>query len=130
MTDTVELVLPVRADLVVLARYTAATIASRADFDVEEIEDLRLAVEELCLSVVDGSRDGRLELRFQRDEGEVEVECVFVPAGGTSPNGSSVERHSDLSDRIVDALVDEHGQDLDGGRPRAWLRKRRTPRPR
>ena len=58
MSDTVELTLPIRADLVVLARFAAATIASRADFDVEEIEDLRLAVDELCISVADGSADG------------------------------------------------------------------------
>ncbi len=51
MSDTVELTLPVRADLVVLARFAAGTIASRADFDVEEIEDLRLAVDELCVSL-------------------------------------------------------------------------------
>ena len=61
MTDTVELTIPVRADLVVLARLTAATVASRADFDVEEIEDLRLAVDELCISVIQGSADGRLD---------------------------------------------------------------------
>ena len=57
MTDVVELTIPVRADLVVLARLTAATVASRADFDVEEIEDLRLAVDELCISQVQGGGD-------------------------------------------------------------------------
>ena len=67
MTDIVELTIPVTADLVVLARLTAATVASRADFDVEEIEDLRLAVDELCISVIQGSSDGRLDLQFSRD---------------------------------------------------------------
>ena len=129
MSDTVELTLPVRADLVVLARYAAATIASRADFDVEEIEDLRLAVDELCVSVVDGTDDGRLALRFVRDGDQVEVECVFIPVPGSERAGDPLGRN-DLSDRIVDALVDEHGQDRDGGHPRAWLRKRRAPRSR
>jgi serine/threonine-protein kinase RsbW len=129
MTDTVELTLPVAADLVALARFAAATIASRADFDVEEIEDLRLAVDELCLSVLDGATDGRLELRFLRDGGQVEVACVFVPSAVGNSDGSGVEYRNDLSDRIVDALVDEHGQDAYGGHPRAWLRKRRASRP-
>ncbi len=83
MTDTVELTLPVHADLIVLARFAAATIASRADFDVEEIEDFRLAVEELCLSVVDGSSDGRIEIQFLRDEEQVEVACAFLPGPGS-----------------------------------------------
>jgi serine/threonine-protein kinase RsbW len=128
MTDTVELTLPVEADLVALARFAAATIASRANFDVEEIEDLRLAVDELCVSVLDGATDGRLELRFLRDGGQVEVACVFVPSAVDHPDGSGVEYRNDLSDRIVDALVDEHGQDTQGGHPRAWLRKRRASR--
>ena len=58
MSEAVELIIPVQSDLVVLARLTAATVASRAGFDVEEVEDLRLAVDELCVSIVNGS-DGR-----------------------------------------------------------------------
>ncbi len=131
-SDTVELTLPVRADLVALARFAAATIASRADFDVEEIEDLRLAVDELCISVADAAADGRLQLRFQRDDDQIEVECVFVrsPDALRAEDGDRTERHAELSRRIVEALVDVHGQDTQGGHPRAWLRKRRAPRPR
>ncbi len=46
----VELALSVEDDLLVLARFTVSAVASRAGFDVEEIEDLRLAVDELCLA--------------------------------------------------------------------------------
>ena len=138
MTDTVELTLPVHADLIVLARFAAATIASRADFDVEEIEDFRLAVEELCLSVVDGSSDGRIEIQFLRDEEQVEVACAFRPGPGSGtgtgagarPDGSDAERRNELSDLLVEALVDEHGQEVEGGHRKAWLRKRRAPRSR
>jgi anti-sigma regulatory factor (Ser/Thr protein kinase) len=137
MTDAVELTLPVHADLIVLARFAAATIGSRADFDVEEIEDFRLAVEELCLSVVDGSSDGRIEIQFLRDEEQVEVACSFRPGTGTGtgtgaaaqPDGSDAERRNELSDLLVEALVDEHGQEVEGGHRKAWLRKRRAPRP-
>jgi anti-sigma regulatory factor (Ser/Thr protein kinase) len=129
MSDTVELTLPVHADLVVLARFAAATIASRADFDVEEIEDFRLAVEELCLSVIDGSSDGRLEIRFLRDEGQVEVACDFQPTTGSHPDTSGAERRNELSYLLVEALVDEHGQEVEGGHRKAWLRKRRALRP-
>jgi serine/threonine-protein kinase RsbW len=126
MTDVIELTIPVRADLVVLARLTAATVASRADFDVEEIEDLRLAVDELCVLLVQGGGDGRLDLQFSRDDDRIEVSCTYHadstdPGGTGSPDG--------LSARILDALVDEHGQDVQDGRPRAWLRKRRTQLP-
>lgn len=127
--ELVELSLPVRADLIGLARFAAATIASRADFDIEEIEDLRLAVDELCVAILDGATDGRLELRFVREGDEVEVGCVFVPGPGRAEVTAAPPRH-ELSDRIVEALVDEHGKDSQGGRARAWLRKRRSARSR
>ena len=126
MTDVVELSIPVAADLVVLARLTASTVAARANFDVEEIEDLRLAVDELCISVVHDRSDGRLSLRFTRDDDEVEVSCRLLPASGGRSTGSLTPTENGLSERILDALVDEHGHGPEDGLPTAWLRKRRV----
>jgi len=39
----------------VLARLVTSAISSRAGFDIEELEDLRLAVGELCLLALEGS---------------------------------------------------------------------------
>lgn len=123
--DIIELSIPVRADLVVLARLTAATVASRSSFDVEEIEDLRLAVDELCVSLVGEERTGRLALLFARGGEDIEVSCTYHPdpALGGAPAGPSLDG---LSARILDALVDEHGRDDNGGLQRIWLRKRRA----
>ena len=126
MGDVVELSLPVGADLLVLARLTAATIASRAGFDVEEVEDFRLAVDELCVSLIHEGSDGLLQLHFTREVDAVEVSCTFdgTPAAEGSDGGDdSIEG---LSARILDALVDSHGRETAGGHERAWLRKRRA----
>ncbi len=125
VSDIVELTLPVKADLVVLARLTAATVASRANFDIEEIEDLRLAVDELCVSLVQDYSDGRLALRFVRDDDLIEVEGTFHAKSGRAGSGF-VHGAEGLSERILDALVDEHGHEDGNGQPRAWLRKRRA----
>ena len=124
MSDPVELSIPIQSDLIVLARLTAATVASRAGFNVEEVEDLRLAVDELCVSIVNGTGAGRLNLTFQGGDGSVEVICVL-----DGPSEAPVVTHEgfgehDLSIRIIDALVDEHGEDVDDGQRRVWLRKR------
>jgi serine/threonine-protein kinase RsbW len=122
MSDSVALSLPVRSDLLVLARITAATMASRADFDIEEIEDLRLAVDELCLSVVGGARSGTVRLEFTLDGATITIACELDRSGerddGLGPGGPD-----DLSIRLIEALVDEHRRDDDG---RAWLSKRRS----
>jgi len=126
VTDVVELSIPVTADLVVLARLTASTVAARANFDVEEIDDLRLAVDELCISMVHDRSDGRLSLRFIRDDDQVEVFCSLLPASGTRSTGPLTPTEDGLSERILDALVDDHGHGREAGLPTAWLRKRRV----
>ena len=123
MSDVVELSIPVRSDLLVLARLTAATVASRANFGIEDIEDLRLVVEELCLSVIGGATSGTLQLRYRRDGGEITIDCSL--AEGDDPRGEPGSDGQDaMSTQIIDALVDEHGLDLVDGVPRAWIRKR------
>jgi hypothetical protein len=133
LAEQIELCLPVRADLFVLARLTAATVAARGGFTVDEIEDLRLAVDELCLLLGAGQRRGRLHLRYLPDGDVIEVRGIFEPDGrGRAERpapwaGAGLEDQGELSVRILDALVDEHGQDLAGTERYAWFKKRRVP---
>jgi hypothetical protein len=128
VTDHVELTLPARPDLLVLARMTVGAVAARAEMAVDDIEDLRLAIDELCLSAVGDHRGGRLELRYDWDEEGMEVSCTFRPVDTNGAQPGSPEDlgtlPSDLSERILDALVDEHGRDKVEGGERAWFRKR------
>jgi len=131
VSDHVELTIPARGDLLVLARLTAATLGTRAGFDIEDIEDLRLAVEELSLSVSTGA--GVLHLRFDVEAGCVAVECTQLPSaeradGESTPaagEGEPIVAHPDeLSIQIIEALVDDHGREMTGSGPRAWMVKR------
>ena len=135
--EVVELEIPPGGELLSLARLTAATLAARSDFSVEEVEDLRLAVDELCLPLVRASNESRLRLRFTRDDEWVAIMCTWGAAsdadtGATREVGGDVTvetAHPDdaLSTYILDALVDEHGP-VDESRRLAghWLRKRRA----
>jgi serine/threonine-protein kinase RsbW len=124
--EVVELSIPVGADLLVLARFAGATIASRAGFDLEEIDDLRLAVDELCVSLIEEGDQGRLAIEFRRADDLVEISCRFGSNSKSSGDAHRPELSEGLSDRILDALVDEHGKSVDGGFQQAWLRKRRV----
>ena len=107
--DAVDLSLPVQSDLIILARLTAATVASRAGFDVEEVDDLRLAVDELCVLVIDGAGTGRLNLRFITSDGGIEVICSLDESGAAQEGNEDDHGERDLSARILEALADEHG---------------------
>jgi hypothetical protein len=127
----VEMSLPADATMLFLARMAAAAVATRVDLNYEQVEDLRLAVDELCIELLSsGVRAGQIALVFQWDDGgTLEVVASLILDGGpsaqqdvgTQPGPLSFE----LSQRILEALVDEHGADDLGGAPRAWLRVRR-----
>lgn len=125
--DRIELRFPARGDLIVLARLVTSAISARAGFDIEELEDLRLAVGELCLLTLQGhdARYGDLCLSLSVLEDAIAVECTLeraAPADGAGPDEDESAR---LSEQILDALVDEHGRESQDGSVRAWLRKRR-----
>jgi len=121
MPDVVELSIPAKPELLSLARLTVAAVAARADFDFEEIEDLRLALDELCSPLLATSTTGTLNLCYQWSLGALRVECTL---SGTKPLDVDDTEH-ELSNRILDALVDDHGSAHDDGKATAWLAKRR-----
>lgn len=124
MSDVIELTVPVKAELRGLVRFAAAILASGADFSVEEIEDLRLAADEICLAVSDPDGGGLMRLRLVADGDLVEISCT-VPLDSARRTPEE-ESEAEWSLRILDALVDEHGQDATDGECKAWLRKRRA----
>jgi serine/threonine-protein kinase RsbW len=125
--DRIELRFPASGDLIVLARLVTSATSARAGFDIEELEDLRLAVGELCLLTLQGSdaRHGDLCLELTVLGDAIGVVCTLeraAAADGPGPDGDEIAR---LSEQILDALVDEHGRESQDGSVRAWLRKRR-----
>jgi hypothetical protein len=132
-TSRVELAIPAAVEWLALARTTGAAVATRLKFNYDEITDLRLAIDELCLTLVEGKSASRLELLFESDGSTLTVEGRAIAAGDDATAlpldgrvGGDVVLSADLSARILDALVDAHGQDEQGETRRAWLKKQRT----
>ena len=129
--DRVQLVFPARGDLVVLARLVASAISARAGFDIEELEDLRLAVGELCLLALQetDARHGDLRIVFTVTDQDLEIACTLVGAAPDLGTLSAEQADADkLSEQILAALVDEYGREQRDGSVEAWLRKRRKGR--
>jgi hypothetical protein len=129
--EVISLSFPARADLVVLARFAAATLAARAGFDVEEIEDLRLAVDELVVSFEFVEAGGTIHLQCTQTGGTVTVECAVEPGVTIHPSGGVAGDElwgadGELSKLLLDALVDEHGREYRESGPCVWLRKHRA----
>jgi serine/threonine-protein kinase RsbW len=125
--DHIELTFPARGDLIVLARLVTSAVSARAGFDIEELEDLRLAVGELCLLTLQGSdeRQGDVRLELTVSDGSIWAACTLERAAAAEAAPPEADDILMLSEQILDALVDEHGREQHDGSVRAWLRKGR-----
>ena len=119
--DRVELRFPARGDLVVLARLVTSAISARAGFDIEELEDLRLAVGELCLLAMGGG----VNRQGERPAPKWYELSLAGAAGVSRAPGDEVSEADRLGEQILSALVDEYGREQDDGSSRSWLRKQR-----
>ena len=119
----VELSFPARPDMAFLAWMTAAAVASRADFGLDQVEDLRLAIDELCITLVgEQGAEGDVHLTF---EWTAEAVRITGSLDQRVPASDMVVSVSDLSGVFLEALVDEHGVDAGSDVPCMWMSVRR-----
>jgi hypothetical protein len=115
---TVTLTVPGHPVYLRLARLAAADTGARAGLSIGDLEDLRIAVDELAYALIGDERSGApLTLRFLAAEGMVEIEGTCA-ASGTAPELSSLAR------TIVDVIADEHELGDDGDTRHFRLLKR------
>ena len=120
--DEVKLTLPSTPEFLRLARVTASGVASRMGFTVDDVEDLRLAIDELCFALTGSPpHAGTVELTYVLDDAALRVEGV----GRFNGSVTLPLTLSEFSERILDALVDEHELLADDGVPRFRLVKHR-----
>jgi serine/threonine-protein kinase RsbW len=87
--DTVEVRVPADVAYVATLRLTAASLAARCDLTIDDIEDLRLAVDEACaLLLPHAARESRLDAQFLLSPGALSVTARVAAAGGTYPDRS------------------------------------------
>ena len=115
----VEMRLPPEAEYLRLARYAAADAATRAALGIDETDDVRLAVSELC-TLLTGS-GVTIRLRFVASDGVVEVEGDGAP--GPELSGDNGE----LAQTLVEAVVDEYRFSVLDGHASFLIRKLRGP---
>lgn len=116
--ERVELRVPASSKYLRLARLTVAGFAGDLGFDMQAIEDLRVAVDELCAAAIDGVRaDDQLELTYSQPDGHVRVDGRVLGEELPEPELHRVARE------LLGIVAD--GYDLcaiDGGRA-FWILK-------
>jgi len=106
VADNVELEIPLSTRFASTVRAVAAAVSADLGFSVDEIDDLRLAVNEAVslLADVDDAGAGRLRIVFEPSDGVVTVRCVRSGIEGRL----GVDDIDVIARRILDAVVDDY----------------------
>ena len=119
--ERVELRLPADSAYLAVLRTAAAGLAARLDFTLDEIEDLRIAVDEACALLLPRiAADGDLTCVFT-----IEADTLAVEVSARTTDAEPPRRDS-FAWTVLSALAGEVDARTDGdGRVRITLRKQR-----
>jgi len=117
---SVTLTLPARPEYVHIARSVAAGLAAKAEMTLDDIEDIRLAVDEACTHLLAHSHAELLRLELARSGGAFEI-VAQIDAVIDDGNGSG---DASISWRILEALADSVLLERDAGSAAIRMSKR------
>jgi serine/threonine-protein kinase RsbW len=87
--DAVEVRIPADVVYVSTLRLTAASLAARCDLTIDDIEDLRLAVDEACaLLLPHAATRSTLDARFELRSGQLSVDTSVATDDAAEPDRS------------------------------------------
>ncbi|WBB74681.1 anti-sigma regulatory factor [Micromonospora sp. WMMD1128] len=120
--DVVHLTVPADGGYLGVLRTATAGLAARLQFALDEIEDLRIAVDEACAMLLAiATRDAELECRFAVTEDALTVE-VTVP----TVRGATLPSESSFAWKVLTALTTGAGARAADGRATISLLTRRS----
>ncbi|MEU3457999.1 ATP-binding protein [Micromonospora sp. NPDC006766] len=120
--DVVHLTVPADGGYLGVLRTATAGLAARLQFALDEIEDLRIAVDEACAMLLAiATRNAELECRFRVTEDALTVE-VTVP----TVRGAALPAESSFAWKVLTALTTAASAWAADGRATISLLTRRT----
>ena len=121
--DAVTLRLPADGAYLSVLRTTTASLASRLDFTIDDIEDLRIAVDEACALLLPRAKPGAdLTCTFRLDAETLAITVTLPTVDGAEPSRDT------FAWTVLSALAGEVDSSVDdGGAVTITLSKRRVP---
>ena len=118
----VELRIPADSAFLAVLRTATAGLAARLDFTLDDIEDLRIAVDEACAMLLAiATRGAELECRFAVTEDALTVEVSV-----TTVRGARLPAESSFAWKVLTALTTSASAEASGQRATIRLLTRRT----
>lgn len=109
--ETIKVSIPASPEYVQVVRLIAAGLASRLGFTLDEIDDLKIAVDELAAYLTGTrGRDGSLDIEFGVAGERITIEGI----AHVTPSDAVRTELSDFSRMILETVADEASFGRDG----------------
>lgn len=110
--NLIKMTIPTDSSNISVVRMTASSIANRIGFNIEEIDDVKIAISEACTNVIKHSKVPTFELFFGEGNGYIEIE---IKDSGIGYNFADLKEPEFLGERtngglgifIIKMLMDE-----------------------
>jgi serine/threonine-protein kinase RsbW len=112
--DTIVVSIPAAPSYIQVVRLISSGLATRLRFTIDEIEDLKIAVDELCAYLTGSQgREGTLELRFSVGDGS-----LTISGTGRFPSGETSRTElTEFSRMILETVADSATLEQTDGSP-------------
>ena len=109
--EKIKLTLPINAAYVSAARLTASSVANRLNFDIEEIEDIKVAVSEACTYIIkkpcfSTNNDFKIEFNLSPDS-------IIISLWAFS-NEKITTDSDEMSLKVIEAITDKFDINCEG----------------
>ena len=121
--EQVSIKIPASPEYIGVIRLVAAGLAARLRFTIDEIEDLKIGVDELCAYLTGSQgREGDLQITFTITDDRIEIKGE----GLLSPGQKVRTELTDFSRMILDTVVDRATLEQLEGKPTFELAKAKS----
>lgn len=101
--NDIKLRIPAKAENVLAIRLFVSGLAARCDFDIQKIEDIKTAISESCVLLLNGAQDGELLITVDSEEDL----AIVLNLAGAIPGEKNPEYMPELSKMLLEGLADD-----------------------
>jgi serine/threonine-protein kinase RsbW len=109
--DNILLKIPKKSEYMSTIRLTTSALANLNGFNIDEIEDIKVIISEICTffikSIIDNTED--LEIKYQVHRDKIIVSISDLNDGQIS---EKINLNDDMSIMIIESLSDNYNYDL------------------
>jgi len=108
MKDIIQLRIPKNSNYIGITRMAAASIGSKMNFNIDDIEDIKVIVSEISIFFINYLKEDKdgFEIEFQIQSDKLEISFLDLNTG------ELVVEEEDLSLMIIQSLSDEFQMDV------------------